>query len=54
MITYEDIFERCKNLEQLRMAYNDLLESCDDLSEIKHIDNAYLKEYNRRKENDRK
>ena len=50
MITYEDVFARCKDLEQLKCAYDDLLESCDDLSEIKHIDNAYLKEYNRRKQ----
>ena len=53
-MTYEEVFERCKDFEQLRMAYNDLLESCTDLSEIRNIDSAYLKEYNRRKANDRK
>lgn len=54
MVTYQEIFAKCKDYEELIDTYEELLDACNDLSEIKNIDNAYLKEYNRRKANDRK
>lgn len=54
MITYKEMFAKCKDYDELIETYEDLLESCDDLSEIKNIDNAYNDEYSRRKADDRK